>query len=96
MLIRETVIRRTKQMAYLDTDNPMWQRAMKIEEINEGIHNTRGNWQRAKAAGDQDAMDFFESDGKNRIAHLQKCLTAFKEVFGKNYRLRNPAIKAAA
>lgn len=83
-------------MAYLDTDNPMLQRAMKIEEINEWVHNTRGNWLRAKAAGDQNMMDFFERDGKNRIAHLQKCLAAFKEMFGKNYRLKNPAIKAAA
>ena len=83
-------------MPALDTDCPKFQRAMMIEQTNDLVHAARGCWKRAAQAGDNRAMDLFERQGKARIAKLQKCLAAFAEMFGKNYRLKNPAIKAAA
>ena len=83
-------------MPALDTDCPKFQRAMMIEQTNDLIHDARGCWKRAAQAGDAQAMELFERQGKARIAKLQKCLAAFSEMFGRNYRLKNPAIKAAA
>lgn len=83
-------------MPALDTDCPKFQRAMMIEQTNDLIHEVRGSWKRAAQAGDARAMALFERQGKAHIAKLERCLAAFKEMFGKNYRLKNPAIKAAA
>lgn len=83
-------------MTALDTDCPKFQRAMKIEQLNDSITYTRGCWKRAAEAGDNQAMDLFERQGKKAVANLNTCLANFKEMFGKNYRLKNPSIKAAA
>lgn len=83
-------------MPNLDTDCPKFQRAMKIEQLNDSIVYTRGCWKRAAVAGDARAMDLFERQGKKAVENLNTCLARFKEMFGKNYRLKNPAIKAAA
>ncbi len=83
-------------MPALDTDCPRLQRAMMIEKTNDLVHEARGCWFRAAQAGDARAMELFERQGKNRVAKLQRCLAAFSEMFGKNYHLKNPAIKAAA
>jgi hypothetical protein len=80
-------------MTLLDTDCPKWQRTMMIEQTNDLIHEARACWKRAAQAGDQNAMDLFERQGKARIVKLQRCLAVFAEMFGKNYRLNNPAIK---
>tara|TARA_R110000787_G_scaffold84374_1_gene180869 strand:+ start:1150 stop:1401 length:252 start_codon:yes stop_codon:yes gene_type:complete len=83
-------------MTTLDTDCPKFQRAMMIEQTNNLIYDARGCWKRAAQAGDIQAMDLFERQGKARIVKLKRCLAAFAEIFGKNYRLKNSAIKAAA
>jgi hypothetical protein len=83
-------------MTTLNTDCPKFQRAMMIEQTNDLIFDARGCWKRAAQAGDNQAMDLFERQGKARIVKLQRCLAAFAKMFGKNYRLKNPAIKAAA
>jgi len=79
-------------MAYLDTDCPMLERAMKIETLNDNIIYAKGCWTRAEIAGDQMAMDLFERQQIVARDRLETCLEAFKDVFGKNYRLKNPSL----
>jgi hypothetical protein len=80
-------------MPNLDTDCPMFQRTMMIEQTNDLIHEARGGWKRAKQDGDTLAVALFERQGHARVAKLQRCLVTFKEMYGKNYRLKNPSIK---